>query len=61
MLARVDSERRRNVLNEGNCDADGGDNLWWARYDSRPLLKANDPRGRAESARRSSAWSAVCC
>lgn len=26
--------------------------LAWARYDSRPLLKANEPRGRAESARR---------
>lgn len=24
----------------------------WARYDSRPLLKANEPRGNAESARR---------
>jgi hypothetical protein len=24
----------------------------WARYDSRPLLNANDPRGRAESDRR---------
>ena len=24
----------------------------WARYDSRPLLKANEPRGRAESERR---------
>lgn len=26
--------------------------LAWARYDSRPLLKAKEPRGRAESARR---------
>lgn len=49
MLARVDNDRRRKVLNSANCDADGGDSLWCARYDSRPLLKANEPSGSAES------------
>ena len=61
MLASVDNERRRNVLKAGNCDADAGDGLWCARYDSKPLLKANEPRGRAESASRRRAWSAVRC
>jgi hypothetical protein len=59
VLASVESDRRRNVWNRGSCDADGGDDLWCARYDSRPLLKAKDPSGRAESASRRSAWSAV--
>ncbi len=31
---------------------------WWARYDSSPLLKANEPRGRAESESRRSVCSA---
>ena len=61
MLASVDNERRRNVLKAGTCDADAGDGLWCARYDSKPLLKANEPRGRAESARRRRAWRAVRC
>jgi hypothetical protein len=59
VLASVDSDKRRKVWNAGNCDADGGDGLWCARYDSSPLLKANEPSGRAESARRSRAWRAV--
>lgn len=33
------------------------DCLRWARKDSRPLLKANEPRGRAESERSRRAWS----
>lgn len=61
MLASVDSERRRNVSKEGSCEADGGEGLWCARYDSRPLLKANDPRGSAESERSRSACRAGCC
>lgn len=59
MLASVESDKRRKVWNAGNCDADGGDGLWCARYDSRPLLKAKEPSGRAESARRRSAWRAM--
>jgi hypothetical protein len=59
VLASVDSERRRKVWNAESCDADAGEGLWCARYDSRPLLKANEPSGKAESARRRSAWSAV--
>jgi hypothetical protein len=59
VLASVESERRRNVWKAGICDAEGGDGLWWARYDSRPLLKAKEPRGRAESASRSRAWRAA--
>lgn len=58
VLASVDRDRRRKVLNSGSCDADGGDSLWCARYDSRPLLKANEPSGSAESDKRSRAWSA---
>lgn len=58
VLARVDSDKRRKVLNSGSCDAEGGDSLWCARYDSSPLLKANEPRGRAESDNRSRAWRA---
>jgi hypothetical protein len=55
VLASVESESRRKVWNEGSCDAEGGDSLWCARYDSSPLLKANEPSGKAESARRSRA------
>jgi hypothetical protein len=47
------------MLKAGSCDAEGGDGLWCARYDSRPLLKAKEPRGRAESASRSKAWRAA--
>jgi hypothetical protein len=54
VLASVDSDRRRKVWKADS----GWDDLWCARYDSNPLLKANEPNGRAESARRSSAWSA---
>lgn len=61
MLASVDNESLRNVLNAGNCEADGGDGLWCARYDSNPLLKANEPSGRAESESRRRAWRAVRC
>ena len=28
----------------------------WARYDSRPLLNAKEPRGRAESAIKKRKW-----
>jgi hypothetical protein len=59
VLARVDSDKRRKVWNAANCDADGADGLWWARYDSNPLLKAKEPSGRAESARSRRAWSAA--
>lgn len=59
MLARVARERRRKVLKSGSCDADGGDSLWCARYDSRPLLKANEPSGSAESDSSSRAWRAM--
>jgi len=59
VLASVDKDSRRKVWNEGSCEAEGGDGLWCARYDSSPLLKAKDPKGSAESARRSKAWRAV--
>jgi hypothetical protein len=59
VLARVHSERRRKAWNDGTWDAEGGDGRWCARYDSKPLLKAKEPKGRAESERRSNAWRAV--
>jgi hypothetical protein len=59
VLASVDSDKRRKVWKAGNCDAEGGDGLWCARYDSRPLLKAKEPSGRAESASRRRAWRAI--
>lgn len=55
MLASVDSDNRRKVLKSDSCDADGGESLWCARYDSRPLLNAKEPSGSAESDNRSRA------
>jgi hypothetical protein len=60
VLASVERERRKKMANEGSCEADGGEGLWCARYDSNPLLKAKDPSGSAESERRRRAWSAAC-
>ena len=57
-MARVVSARVRNwgkdraavtVAAFGSEDEDEG---WWKRYDSKPLEKAKEPRGRAESERR---------
>jgi hypothetical protein len=45
-------EEREKVKNVGKDDF----GRVWARYDSRPLLNANEPRGRAESDRRRRKW-----
>jgi len=47
----VDSERSKKRWKAGTWLAEGGDGRWCARKDSRPLLKAKEPSGRAESAR----------
>ena len=48
-----------NVRNWGNAFEAGFEPQlvgWCARYDSRPDEKANEPKGRAESERRSRGW-----
>ena len=40
------------TMGDGGATAVGVKARAWARYDSRPLLKAKEPRGRAESERR---------
>ncbi len=52
----VASDVKVRVRNCGNASEAGLDPRqagWWARYDSRPDEKAKEPRGRAESERRS--------
>jgi len=47
------TERRRNWSKDDSGETWRGRGLWCAMYDSRPLEYANDPKGRAESAKRS--------
>lgn len=55
----MESDRRKKFWNDDSCDdAVAVEDLWCARYDSRPELKAKDPKGSAESERRRSAWRA---
>jgi hypothetical protein len=53
-------ETGRNAAKEPGEEWGGGvvdgETLVWARYDSRPLLKAKEPSGRAESERRRRKW-----
>lgn len=56
----MESDRRKKFWNDDSCDdAVAVEDLWCARYDSRPELKAKDPKGSAESERRRSAWRAA--
>lgn len=61
MLARFSREWYRNWLKAATfaeaVDFGPWASLRWARKDSRPLLKAKEPRGRAESDRRRRACS----
>lgn len=60
MLARFSREWYRNWLKAATfaeaVDFGPWASLRWARKDSRPLLKAKEPRGRAESESRRRAW-----
>lgn len=55
MLVRLETDSRRKACRLLSLELLGTDG-WCARYDSRPLEKANEPRGRAESERSRRAW-----